>query len=119
MAIEAPLLPHPEPLPGANDNKLTVWDVVYSLNMAIACLITYWIITYLLSGFVDQASDFLGANWAVVAVVFLFRDTRARALSLGIARLIATCVSFALCLPYLLVFPLRLSASQHCSASAR
>ena len=43
--------------------------------------------------------------WAVVAVVFVFRDTRARALSAGIARLIATCVSFALCLPYLLIFP--------------
>jgi hypothetical protein len=36
------------------------WDVVYSPNMAIACLITHWIITYLLSGFVDRASDLLG-----------------------------------------------------------
>ena len=43
--------------------------------------------------------------WAVVAVVFVFRDTRAHALSAGIARLIATGVSFALCLPYLLLFP--------------
>jgi uncharacterized membrane protein YccC len=85
--------------------KLSAWDVVYSLNMAIACLITYWIITYLLSPFVDQASDFLGGMWAVVAVVFVFRDTRAHALSAGIARLVATCVSFALCLPYLLLFP--------------
>jgi uncharacterized membrane protein YccC len=85
--------------------KLSAWDVVCSLNMAIACLITYWIITYLLSPFVDQASDFLGGMWAVVAVVFVFRDTRAHALSAGIARLVATCVSFALCLPYLLLFP--------------
>ena len=73
--------------------------------MATACLITYWIITYLLSGFVDQGSDFLGGMWAVVAIVFVFRDSRAHALSAGIARLIATCVSFALCLPYLLFFP--------------
>src|SRR6516165_4245344 len=85
--------------------NLSSWDVAYSLNMALACLITYWVITSLLSGFVDQASDFLGGMWAVVAVVFVFRDTRARALSAGIARLIATCVSFALCLPYLLIFP--------------
>jgi hypothetical protein len=35
----------------------------------------------------------------------VFRDTRARALSSGIARLTATRVSFALCLPYLLIFP--------------
>src|SRR5271166_4309054 len=96
---------HPEAFPAAKYDKLTAWDVVYSLNMAIACLITYWIITYLLAGFVDQASDFLGGMWAVVAVVFVFRDTRAHALSAGIARLVATCVSFALCLPYLLLFP--------------
>lgn len=105
MELEEPLLRHPEAFPVAKYDKLTAWDVVYSLNMAIACLITYWIITYLLSGFVDQASDFLGGMWAVVAVVFVFRDTRARALSSGIARLIATCVSFALCLPYILIFP--------------
>jgi uncharacterized membrane protein YccC len=105
MELEKPLLGPPEALLGANRDTLTAWDVVYSLNMAIACLITYWIITYLLSGLVDQASDFLGGMWAVVAVVFVFRDTRARALSAGLARLIATCVSFALCLAYLLIFP--------------
>ena len=99
-----PLPPHRPAPPDLNGDKLTAWDVVYSLNMGIACLITYWIITYLLSGFVDQASDFLGGMWAVVAVVFVFRDTRANALSAGTARLIATCVSFALCLPYLLIF---------------
>src|SRR6516165_1128244 len=99
-----PLPPHRPAPPDLNGDKLTAWDVVYSLNMRIACLITYWIITYLLSGFVDQASDFLGGMWAVVAVVFVFRDTRANALSAGTARLIATCVSFALCLPYLLIF---------------
>jgi uncharacterized membrane protein YgaE (UPF0421/DUF939 family) len=43
--------------------------------------------------------------WAVVATVFVFRETRLRSLSAGIARLIATCVSFALCLIYLLFFP--------------
>lgn len=103
--MHQPLPPHPLAPPDPKGDKLTAWDVVYSLNMGIACLITYWIITYLLSGFVDQASDFLGGMWAVVAVVFVFRDTRANALSAGTARLIATCVSFALCLPYLLIFP--------------
>jgi uncharacterized membrane protein YccC len=105
MELEEPLLRHPEAFPSGKHDKLAAWDVVYSLNMAIACLITYWTITSILSGFVDQASDLLGGMWAVVAVVFVFRDTRARALSSGIARLIATCVSFALCLPYLLIFP--------------
>jgi len=37
--------------------------------------------------------------------VFVFRDTRGHSLSAGISRLFATCVSFALCLVYLLIFP--------------
>jgi uncharacterized membrane protein YgaE (UPF0421/DUF939 family) len=73
--------------------------------MAMACLITYWIVTHILSRFVDDSSDLLGGMWAAVATVFVFRETRLRSLSAGIARLIATCVSFALCLLYLLLFP--------------
>jgi uncharacterized membrane protein YgaE (UPF0421/DUF939 family) len=43
--------------------------------------------------------------WAVVAAIFVFRDTNDEALRAGLDRLIATCVSFALCLAYLLIFP--------------
>src|SRR5258708_22398352 len=92
-------------VPETKDAKLSSWDVVYALNMAIACLVTYWIMTHILSRFVDVPSDFLGGMWAVAATVFVFRETRLRSLSAGIARLIATCVSFALCLLYLLLFP--------------
>jgi hypothetical protein len=102
----------PEEPPGAHaaasdskNHKLRAWDVAYSLNVGITSLITYWIITHLLAGFVDQADDYLAGMWAVVAVVFVFRDTRDQALRAGIARLIATCVSFALCFAYLLIFP--------------
>jgi uncharacterized membrane protein YgaE (UPF0421/DUF939 family) len=92
-------------MPQLKNPGLSSWDVVYALNMAIACLITYWIITHILSRFVDGPSDFLGGMWAVVATVFVFRETRLRSLSAGIARLFATCVSFALCLLYLSLFP--------------
>jgi uncharacterized membrane protein YccC len=92
-------------MPQVKNPKLSSWDVVYALNMAIACLITYWIMTHTLSRFVDEPSDFLGGMWAVVATVFVFRETRLQSLSAGMARLIATCVSFALCLLYLLLFP--------------
>jgi uncharacterized membrane protein YccC len=92
-------------MPEVKSLKLSSWDVVYALSMAIACLITYWIMTHILSRFVDGPSDFLGGMWAVVATVFVFRETRLRSLSAGIARLRATCVSFALCLLYLLLFP--------------
>jgi uncharacterized membrane protein YgaE (UPF0421/DUF939 family) len=92
-------------MPEVKSLKLSSWDVVYALNMAIACFITYWIMTHSLSRFVDGPSDFLGGMWAVAATVFVFRETHLKSLSAGIARLIATCVSFALCLLYLLLFP--------------
>ena len=92
-------------MPQVKNLRLSSWDVVYALNMAIACLITYWIMTHTLSRFVDVPSDFLGGMWAVAATVFVFRETRLRSLSAGTARLIATCVSFALCFLYLLLFP--------------
>ena len=85
--------------------KLSSGDVIYALAMAIACAISYWVMTHGLVPFVDRDSDFLGGMWAVVATVFVFRDTRANSISAGFARLIATCVSFALCLLYLLLFP--------------
>ena len=47
----------------------------------------------------------LGGLFAVIATVFVFRESWANSLSAGLARLIATCVSFAVCLPYLLIFP--------------
>ena len=100
-----PVRSRDEIIPEVKNPKLSWWDVAYALNMAIACLITYWIMTHTLSRFVDVPSDFLGGMWAVAATVFVFRETRLRSLSAGIARLIATCVSFALCLLYLSLFP--------------
>src|SRR5580692_12255668 len=83
----------------------SLWDVGYALSMAIACLIAYWVMTHALSRLVDKPSDLLGGMWAVAATVFVYRETRQRSLSAGIARLTATCVSFALCLLYLSLFP--------------
>ena len=85
--------------------KLSTWDFFYALDMALACLISYTMITYVLSPFVDKPDALLGGMWATVATVFVFRETRASSLAAGISRLIATGVSFALCLAYLLVLP--------------
>ena len=85
--------------------KLSTWDFFYALDMAIACLISYSIITYVLSPFVVRPDALLGGMWATVATVFVVRETRASSLTAGISRLIATGVSFALCLVYLVVLP--------------
>jgi uncharacterized membrane protein YccC len=81
------------------------WDFVHAVSMAFACLATYWIMTQGLGSWVDQHTDYLGGMWAAIAAVFVWRETPLDALSAGLERLIATGVSFILCLPYLLFFP--------------
>jgi uncharacterized membrane protein YccC len=85
--------------------KLTQWEMFYAVDMGIAYALSYAIITQLLVRFVDEPNELLGGMWAVVATVFVFRESRISTLSAGIARLVATCVSFALCFVYLLIFP--------------
>jgi uncharacterized membrane protein YccC len=76
------------------------------LELTLACLAAFWIITDILRPFDENAADnLLGGMWAVVATVFVFRDTRDQSLFAGISRMIATSVSFALCLAYLLFLP--------------
>jgi uncharacterized membrane protein YccC len=87
------------------NERFSSWDFVYAVNMGFACLISFWVITFVLVRFVDKPSDLLGGMWAVAATIFVFRDTHSESLSAGVSRLIATSVSFALCLAYLLVFP--------------
>lgn len=43
-------------MPEVKDAKLSSWDIVYALNMAIACLIADWIMTHILSRHVDELS---------------------------------------------------------------
>ncbi len=85
--------------------KLSVADSVYVAGMALACFVSYEASTRLLAGRVDTGDQFLGGMWAVVATVFVFRDSRSESVSAGFDRLLATVVSFVLCLVYLSVFP--------------
>jgi uncharacterized membrane protein YccC len=86
-------------------SKLSVWDVAYAVDMAIACLITYWAMVFLLPNLVGWPSSSVGVLWAVISTVFVYKDTRAHSLSAGISRLITTFASFALCLIYLWLLP--------------
>jgi hypothetical protein len=76
--------------------------------LAIACLISYAVITQLLTQayFVSQDDGLLGGMWAVVATVFVYRLSYQQSLSAALSRIAATLLSFVLCLVYLLIFPL-------------
>jgi uncharacterized membrane protein YccC len=83
----------------------TAWEIVYSIAMALACLISYALMTALADVAVKGHADLVGGMWAAVSTAFVFRDSRLHSLSAGAGRLIASCLSFALCLPYLWLFP--------------
>ena len=85
--------------------RVSLADLVRAVGMAVACLAAWWLMTFGLVRLVDRPSDLLGGMWAAIAASFVFRDTRAGSVQAGMARLFATSVSFALCLPYLLLFP--------------
>jgi uncharacterized membrane protein YccC len=85
--------------------RLSAWDVAYAIDMAAAAVITYCLMTFVIPPLVNRPVDPVGVLWAVISTVFVFRDTRARSLSAGLSRLVATFVSFALCLIYLALFP--------------
>jgi len=85
--------------------RLSTLDVAYAVDMAIACLITYWVAAFFLPYLSGRPSTPVGILWAVISTVFVYKDTRSRSLSAGISRLTATLISLALCLSYLWLLP--------------
>jgi uncharacterized membrane protein YgaE (UPF0421/DUF939 family) len=85
--------------------KLTLWEMIYAFDMALACAISYLLTTELLGGLIDRGDTLLGGMWAAVATLFVFRETREGTVSAGMSRLAATCVSFVLCFIYIALFP--------------
>ena len=85
--------------------RLSSWDIAHAVNLAITTFITYALTTSLTPLLTHKPAQPVAILWAVISAVFVFRDTREHSLSVGFSRLFATCVSFALCLVYLLLFP--------------
>jgi hypothetical protein len=81
--------------------------VVECVVLAVACLITYWLATRLLSRVhsVGRDDDLLGGMWAVLATIFVLRDSYAKSVAAAVSRMAATFVSFVLCLIYLAFLP--------------
>ena len=74
-----------------------------SVVLGLACVVTYLLATKLLSWVhsVAPADDLLGGMWAVIAAIFVNRNSYREGLSAAVSRLAATFVSFAYCLVYL------------------
>jgi uncharacterized membrane protein YccC len=81
--------------------------LVECVVLAVACLITYWLVTTLLSRVysLSRDDDLLGGMWAVLATIFVLRDSFGKSVAAAISRMAATLVSFVLCLIYLAFLP--------------
>src|SRR6516225_7466484 len=75
----------------------------HSLALAIACGISYLLTTHGLSRIhsLSTADDLLGGMWAVIATVFVYRETHKESIAASLSRSAATLLSFGLCLIYL------------------
>jgi uncharacterized membrane protein YccC len=78
----------------------------HSLALAIASAISYLLTTHALSRVhsLSPADDLLGGMWAVIATVFVYRETHKESIAAALSRSAATLLSFGLCLIYLLLF---------------
>jgi uncharacterized membrane protein YgaE (UPF0421/DUF939 family) len=81
--------------------------VIRGVLLSISCLVTYSVITHILAAAysVSRDDDLLGGMWAMVATVFAYRYSEAESVRAALSRVVATSVSFGLCLGYLLLFP--------------
>lgn len=81
--------------------------VVECVVLAVACLITYWLVTSALSRVysLSRDDDLLGGMWAVIATIFVLRDSFGKSVAAAVSRMAATSVSFVLCLIYLAFLP--------------
>ena len=75
--------------------------------LAAACLITYWLATRMLAHvyLLSRDDELVGGVWAVIATIFVLRDSYQRSMTAAVTRMAATGVSFALCLIYLIFLP--------------
>jgi Zn-dependent protease len=75
--------------------------------LAAACLVTYWLATRMLAHvyLLSRDDELVCGLWAVIATVFVLRDSYQRSMTAAVTRMAATTVSFVLCLIYLVFLP--------------
>jgi hypothetical protein len=107
-STDATPVPERAPLPGGRLSwPQTRTAVVECAFLAGACLIAFWLANDLLSRVhsVGRDDDLLGGMWAVLATIFVMRDSFRKSLAAAVSRMAATSVSFVICLIYLVFLP--------------
>ena len=78
--------------------------------LALACAAAYWLVAGAASGLYSASAtdDAIGGLWTVLATIFVIRARYSESETAALSRLLATLVSFALCLIYLIFLPFHL-----------
>lgn len=84
--------------------------LIHGVTLSLSCVISYWLITHLLTRSTDVSRDdnLLGGMWAAIATLFVYRFGYEQSIGAALSRVASTTVSFVLCLAYLLLFPFHL-----------
>lgn len=83
-----------------------IWGAASGTGLGLAALVSYELATRILTSAISSRDDqLLGGMWAVVATVFVCRESYKESLSAALSRTAATLLSFILCLGYLLFLP--------------
>ena len=85
----------------------SIWEGV---TLAVLCVVSFWLTTHMLSRTysISRDDDMLGGMWAAVATIFVYRYSYDESRRAALSRMLATFVSFVLCLSYLLLIPFHL-----------
>jgi hypothetical protein len=67
--------------------RLSTCDVLYAIDLALACVIGYYVAMYVVPTLFDDENHAIGASWATISAAFVFRENQARVLSVGLGRL--------------------------------
>jgi len=89
-----------------NGLQRLVWAAASGTGLALASLVSYELTTRILTSAISSRDDqLLGGMWAVVATVFVCRESYKESIGAALSRTAATLLSFVLCLGYLLLLP--------------
>jgi uncharacterized membrane protein YccC len=92
---------------GVLEPRRTRAAMVHGLALSSACLISYWLTSDVPVPIrsVSRSDELLGGTSAIVATLFVYRNTYQEDLAASRSWITAIALSFALCLGYLLILP--------------
>lgn len=84
--------------------------VAESTLLALACALSYWLTATVRTQAysASRADGILSGLWALIATIFVMRNSYSESVKAALSRMAATLVSFAACLAYLLALPFSL-----------